>query len=178
MSKPNDLKGKKFGRLKVLERAENDRKGNTMWICECECGNIVTTHGYSLTGGTATSCGCRRNESLSAYNKQEKRTHGETHSRLYVIWRGIRQRCNNPNDKHYKDYGGRGITICAEWNESYEAFRDWALSHNYSENLSIDRIDNDGNYEPSNCRWATSSEQNANRRHYKLKHKRRRKKND
>lgn len=171
MSRANELSGKRFGRLLVLERAGSNSKGNSLWRCRCDCGNEAVIVGYSLTGGRSKSCGCLHHEKLSVRNQQEKRTHGETHTRLYTIWRGMRQRCENANRKHYSDYGGRGITVCPEWDESYEAFRDWAVSNDYRDDLTIDRIDNDKGYFPENCRWVTMSVQNANRRHYK--HKRR-----
>lgn len=172
VSKPNDLTGRVFGRLTVIERAPNNKKGGTMWRCRCSCGKELVTYSYTLTGGNSTSCGCKRSESLVKVNVETKTTHHETKTRLYRIWRGMRSRCNNPSDAAYKHYGGRGITVCPEWNKSYETFRNWALSHGYSPDLSIDRIDNDGNYEPSNCHWATQSEQNANRRAYKWKRNR------
>ena len=176
MSKPNVLTGKRFGRWTVLRRAENNQKGNTMWLCRCECGKEAIVAGYSLTGGRSKSCGCLHNDILSEENRKKKRIHGETHTRLYNIWRGMRSRCNNGKNAHYKDYGGRGISVCEEWENDYEAFRDWALENGYEEQLTIDRINNDMGYTPENCRWTTMSVQNTNRRRYHWK--RRLKEND
>ena len=108
-----------------------------------------------------------QSEVTAKNNRKLKTTHGQKNTRLYNIWRGMKIRCLNENFRFFKHYGGRGITICDEWMNSFENFRDWALATGYSDELSIDRIDNDGNYEPDNCRWATQSEQNANRRPYK-----------
>ena len=110
-------------------------------------------------GLKAKSCGCNRIESL--------KTHGQTYERLYVIWTSMKTRCLNPNFKQYKDYGGRGITICPEWSESYTKFRDWALSNGYKDNLQINRIKNDGNYEPGNCNFVTKTENLRNTRRIK-----------
>lgn len=160
----NELTGMKFGRWTVIGRAENNKKGNTMWHCRCECGKQAIIVGYSLTRGRSKSCGCYHSERVSQANKDLKTTHGEKKTRLYRIWKGMKQRCFNPNDKDYEKYGGRGITICDEWKEDFCKFKSWALASGYAQELSIDRIENNGNYEPSNCRWATQSQQNSNRR--------------
>lgn len=165
MSKVNNHIGKRYGRLTVLARAGSDSKGNSMWLCQCSCGNKKEIVGYSLK--RIQSCGCLQSESVSENNRKLKTTHGQKNTRLYNIWRGMKMRCLNENSKFYKYYGGRGITICGEWIDSFENFRDWALANGYSDELSIDRIDNNGNYEPDNCQWTTQSEQNANRRPYK-----------
>ena len=157
-----DLTGQRFGRLEVLKYS-----GNSRWECKCDCGKIVYPKGGNLRKGDISSCGCLRKD--VAYNNHI--THGETKSRLYRIWKLMRRRCNNINDVSYPLYGGRGISVCEEWSQ-YEPFKLWALSDGYSEELSIDRIEPNGNYEPANCRWATAKEQVINRREecFKLKH--------
>ena len=131
------------------------------WLCKCDCGNEVVVDGGELKRGQAKSCGCLRKEKTASL----KRTHGESKTRLYSIWLGVKNRCANPNATSYKWYGAKGVSVCDEW-LSYEPFRDWALNNGYSENLSLDRIDPYGNYEPSNCRWATMKEQRNNQRSY------------
>ncbi|NCC68647.1 MAG: hypothetical protein EOM14_10745 [Clostridia bacterium] len=153
-----DLVGQTFGRLTVVQRGENDRFGKARWICRCECGNEKVINSRTLMSGDTRSCGCLRAEML----KSIATTHGESASRLYSIWEGMKGRCYYPKHQRYARYGGRGITVCDEWLDKFEQFRDWALSHGYRDDLSIDRIDNDGNYEPSNCRWATNDEQMSN----------------
>lgn len=139
----------------------------TQWLCSCECGNRVVSRTAYIKSGNTKSCGClvsvRAKEHIKALNKQQI-THNGSNDRLYGIWLNMKHRCNNPNDPRYYDYGGRGITVCDEWVHSYENFRDWSVSNGYTECLSIDRINVNGNYEPSNCRWATAKEQQNNMR--------------
>lgn len=159
-----DLTGQKFGRLTVIKRGENI-DNHAGWICQCECGNIVNVNGKYLREGKTTSCGCYHNELL----RERSLTHGKTHTRLYRIWANIISRCCNSNVDCYEYYGGRGISICDEWKNNFENFYEWSINNGYNEQLTIDRINNDGNYEPSNCRWVTMKEQCKNRRKRRTK---------
>ena len=159
-----DLTGQRFGRLTVIGRAENSAKGEARWICMCDCGKEHTVSGSYLRTGKSKSCGCLNREVAA----QRRTSHGETETRLYSIWRNIKTRCENEKAKGYHRYGGRGIKICEAWKEDFQAFRNWALENGYQENLTIDRINNDGNYEPGNCRWATLKEQANNTRKNRL----------
>ena len=157
MSRFEDLTGRKFGRLIVIERDVTSRR--TKWICKCECGNIKSVQATHLKSGATTSCGCYQKEKAKKANTK----HGYTGTSLHHRWKAIIQRCNNPKAEKYKDYGARGITVCEEWLK-FENFLEWSLKNGYSDDLELDRIDNDKGYEPSNCRWCKTIINNHNRR--------------
>ena len=137
-----------------------------MWKCRCECGNEKEVYQKHLLSGASTSCGCYTAERASYRMKENNptvRKHGMCNTRLYRIWSDMKDRCTNPNNTKYSCYGGRGIAVCDNWHE-FSAFKNWALSNGYDDNLTLDRIDTDGNYEPSNCRFLTIQRQQYNKR--------------
>lgn len=157
----NDLTGKRFGRLTVIG-VEDNGKRQTYYACQCDCGNVKVIRADALVGGCTVSCGCKKKEQ-DKINLTANHSHKMSGTRLYNIWVGLKGRCNNPNDARYDRYGGRGISVCEEWDKSFQSFYDWAVSNGYSDDLTIDRIDNGGNYTPTNCKWSTSKEQCNNR---------------
>ena len=156
--KVKDLTGQRFGRWLILERAVKRGKG-TRYICRCDCGTVRTLYGDGLKSGNSKSCGCLRDELLI-----KRATHNMSKTRIYNIWAGMKSRCSNQKDPNYKNYGGRGISVCPEWKESFVTFYTWTIHSGYKEGLQIDRIDNNGNYEPPNGHWVTAKENSRNTR--------------
>jgi hypothetical protein len=159
-----NLIGKRFERWTVIGLSNKQYRQMSMWTCRCDCGVVRDIIGNNLTRGISKSCGCLKIERT----KKAKTTHGDTRNhkiaRLYTIWQGMKERCEKPSQKMYCYYGGKGIKVCESW-KNYEEFKKWAMANGYAENLTIDRIDESGNYEPSNCRWVTQTEQVRNNSH-------------
>lgn len=163
-----DLTGQRFGRLVVIRREGSTPQRLATWRCLCDCGSECVVSRTCLIRGNTKSCGCLNSEAIKA----RRTTHKKIHTRLYGVWANMIQRCSNPKHNRYHRYGGRGITVCTEWRNDFQAFYDWAMASGYGENAprgqcTIDRIDNDKGYSPENCRWADAKTQRSNQTNLK-----------
>lgn len=164
-----DIIGVRFGRLIVQSYSHSEKRTKSngskhYYNCLCDCSNTCIKERCSLKCGNTSSCGCIRSEMLTKRNKETGSLHGDSvkYERLHNSWSAMLNRCDHTNNKNYDLYGGRGIKVCDEWHK-WEVFRDWALDNGYNDGLTIDRIDRNGNYEPSNCRWVTMDVQANNK---------------
>lgn len=155
-----DLTGQRFGRWLVIKRSESNGQSQPFWLCRCDCGTERIVDGHNLKKGGSQSCGCAGNEKT----RERSRTHGMSRTTMHRIWCSMIKRCTNPHEAGYPNYGGRGINVCDEWRHNFQVFYDHvsSLPHFGEKGYSLDRIDNDGNYEPGNVRWATRDEQQRN----------------
>lgn len=164
MYKFNDLTGMTFGRLKVIEQNGRTSDRHILWKCKCECGKFTNVSSRELRSGKTKSCGCLQKDKI----REMRYRHGDRNSRLYSVWKTMKKRCENKNCKSYKWYGAKGVSVCDEWHD-YSAFKKWALDNGYDEKAekgecTIDRINPYGDYEPSNCKWVSMTEQARNKR--------------
>lgn len=163
MANPINLTGIKFGNLTVLKLDENSTSKHRKWHCKCDCGNSTSVYATNLKSCATTSCGCK--SSRHEHKLKEINTkHGLSRSKIYHVYHSVKNRCFKKTNKHYKDYGARGIIMCDEWKTSFETFYNWATSNGYKEGLTLERMDVNGNYDPENCTWITQSEQCNNKR--------------
>ena len=165
MGKLIDITGNRYGRLVVIKRSYTDKDKFVRWECKCDCGNTYYGRSYELKNGIVKSCGC-----LEIENRQHigKEIHGLSQLPIYKVWKSMKARCYRETDKRYSRYGGRGISVCNEWLHSPEAFIEWANKNGYSKGLSLDRIDNNSNYSPENCRFVSTAINNRNSSNVKL----------
>jgi hypothetical protein len=161
--KVSNLVGQKFNKLTVVGYAGLGKHNKHYWICSCECGGSVKLNTSRITGGYTKSCGCLRKESMKI-NRADPERHGLHKHKLYQIYYSMLYRCSNQKVQRWKYYGGKGVSVCDDWRDSFMSFYDWAMSNGYKDGLSIDRIDSNLNYDPANCRWITVSE-NTRRLH-------------
>lgn len=154
-----DLSGMRFGEWSVISFVRFDKSRISMWKCRCACGVERIVNGRNLKNGSSKSCGCLQRKIVSKTSYK----HGQSRSLLYQVWGNMIQRCTNENTPGYKDYGGKGVSVCAEWLKDSNSFLKWARMNGYEKGLTLDRKNNDGDYEPSNCRWVTQKEQSYNK---------------
>ena len=163
-----DIAGQKFNRLTAIKYVGRTSSNHALWLFRCDCGTEKVIEESSVTkkNSTTKSCGCLNNEVRKSGNNGRK--HGMAGTRINRIWKAMRNRCNNPSDKYYHCYGGKGIKVCSEWDnkDGFAPFYEWAMANGYAENLTIDRIDSDKGYSPDNCRWATYTEQARNKKNF------------
>ena len=159
MPRAVNLDGQRFFALTVIRRI-GTRWGQSLWLCRCDCGNYCERTNSQLHSTEHPSCGCKTRN----VQKETHTTHGHSRERLYRIWKGMKARCNCPSQKCYKYYGGKGIKVCEQWSTDFDSFRKWAINNEYSDELTIDRIDSDMDYEPSNCWWVSMTVQNRNKK--------------
>lgn len=158
MGKLTDITGRRFNRLLVIERSYTDKDNFILWKCLCDCGNVVLERSYPIRTGEIKSCGCLNQElRLKRVTK-----HGLSKLPIYMVYKSMKRRCYSPKDKRFNRYGGRGISVCDEWIKNSVAFIKWAFNNGYKEGLSLDRIDNNKNYSPDNCRFISVAENNRN----------------
>jgi hypothetical protein len=162
MTKHNykEISGHVFGRLTVVANSGTNTNGDVMWECRCVCGRLSIVRGTRLRNGETKSCGCLAREAFIGRSTR----HGQSRTRLYRAWANMLDRCLRSKSEAYRNYGGRGISICDEWARDFTAFRDWAFANGYNDDLTIERINVDGNYEPSNCCWIPKTAQPKNTR--------------
>ena len=163
-SKFKDITNQRFGRLVVKKIAGQNKYKRYLWLCQCDCGNEKIAAGNDLRRGATKSCGCLQKEMRILSNIK----HGLYYTRLHYIWNAMKSRCYNKNNNRFYCYGKRGIEVCKDWKNNFKSFYDWAMENGYADNLSIDRINVNGNYCPENCRWITIKEQERNRTNNKM----------